>query len=51
MWQRWLIEYPARIVDAWFFTYKLLLAITGFVTLGMVLIVLVLAAFGVRWGW
>lgn len=50
-WQRFLIELPARIVDLWFRVYVTLLAIAGLVTVTMIVIVLLLALFGIRWGW
>lgn len=49
--RRWLIEIPARIVDIWFLAYNVLLLIATIIAVSAVVLLLVLAAFGIRWGW
>lgn len=49
---RWLLlDLPAAIVTLWFRAYYLLIALVTIITVSILLIALVLALFGVRWGW
>lgn len=50
-WRTVLIDIPAGVVDAWVSVYRWALAVTAISTIGVVVIVLLLATFGVRWGW
>ncbi len=49
--RRWLIEYPARAVDLWFLAYRVLFTIATIVAVSTVVLMLLLAALGIRWGW
>ena len=51
MWRRWLVEWPAKAVDAWFVGYRVFLAAFTMITVTALLLMLALALFGVRWGW
>jgi hypothetical protein len=50
-WRRILVEWPAKAVDAWFVGYRVLLTALTIVTVSAVVLMLVLAAFGIRWAW
>jgi len=50
-WRRVLIDWPARAVELWFAAYRILIVLMTIATVSLVLLVLVLALFGVRWGW
>lgn len=50
-WKYWLVDLPARITDAWFRAYHVLLTVVTMVTVTMVIVLLVLAALGVDVGW
>lgn len=50
-WRRLLLNWPAKAVDLWFFGYRALVVGMTIVTVSLVVLVLVLAAFGIRWGW
>jgi hypothetical protein len=50
-WRHWLIEWPAALVDLWFAAYRLLILVLTIITVTGVVLMLVLAAFGIRWGW
>lgn len=47
----WLIDLPARIVDVWFSFYAFLILASATVGIMAALLMLVLAIFGIRWGW
>jgi hypothetical protein len=50
-WRFWLIELPAKALEFWFTFYWTLLTV---ICAGIVLVTvaaLVLALFGIRWGW
>jgi hypothetical protein len=47
----WLIDLPAKIVDGWFRFYWFLLTVVTVVSLAIGALALVLAQFGIRWGW
>ena len=49
--RRWLIDIPALVVDLWFRAYRIYLTIVTMVIVTTVVLMLVLAAFGIRWGW
>lgn len=49
--RRWLIDLPARAVDLWFAGYRAVLLIATIASVTAVVLMLVLAALGVRWGW
>lgn len=49
--RRALIDIPARIIDLWFASYRLLLIVTTMVCVTAVVLMLVLALFGIRVGW
>lgn len=50
-WHRWLIDVPAAIVTTWYRVYWIVLTIATMVAVSTVALMLVLAAFGIRWGW
>lgn len=50
-WRLVLLDGPARLVELWFRAYHALLTGMTIVTVTLVVVTLVLAAFGVRWGW
>lgn len=47
----WIVDVPAKIVDLVGFSYALGVAAGSLVCLTTVGVVLVLYAFGIRWGW
>lgn len=47
----WLIDVPAGIVTIWYRMYVVILAIASIISVGCVTAMLLLAAFGIRWGW
>ena len=49
--RRWLIDLPARIVDLWFMAYHFIILVATILSVTVVVVMLVLAAFGIRWGW
>lgn len=50
-WRTWLIDWPAAIVTLWWAAYRILLMIITMIVVTTLLISLVLAVFGIRWGW
>jgi hypothetical protein len=50
-WWFWLIEVPAAIINVWLFNYRGLLLLTAIATFTVTVLVLALAAFGIRRGW
>jgi hypothetical protein len=49
--RRALIDIPARIIDLWFAWYRMLLTVTTMACVSAVVLMLVLALFGIRVGW
>ena len=50
-WQRILVDIPARLFSLWWTAYGILLTVM-FMALATVMIIgMVLYAFGIRWGW
>ena len=47
----WLVEIPARIIDIWFMLYGFVILAATIISVTAVLATLLLAAFGIRWGW
>jgi energy-converting hydrogenase Eha subunit E len=50
-WRTWLIDWPAAIVSWWWLLYTWYLTIVTMCAVTAVIVLLVLAAFGIRWGW
>ena len=54
-WRYWLIDLPARLTEVGYTWYRLyltaLLIVAAVVVPFMAVTTLVLAAFGIRWGW
>lgn len=50
-WVRVFLEWPARIVELWFAWYRLLLMTATILSVSAVMLMLVLALFGIRFGW
>lgn len=50
-WRRILLEWPARAVDLWFTAYRIVLTVATVIAVTVVVVMLVLALFGIRWGW
>lgn len=50
-WRRYLIDIPVLLVDLWFLAYRVILTVATIVSVTAVVILLVLAALGIRWGW
>lgn len=48
---RVLVLWPAKAVDLWWTGYKYLLMLAAMAGVTAALLVMVLAAFGIRWGW
>jgi hypothetical protein len=51
MLRRFFIDVPAAIVTLWYRVYVVLVALTALTTVTILLLALVLAFFGIRWGW
>jgi hypothetical protein len=45
-WLFWLVTVPARIVDAWFFAYRIVLIISTILSVTIVLVLFLTAALG-----
>jgi hypothetical protein len=51
-WHRLLIEWPAKLFDAWWTMYRLVLTVVVMAIFTTTVIALVLElGFGIRWGW
>lgn len=50
-WRFWLIDLPARITDLWFGLYWFILTVMAVGLAVTFTVSMVLAHFGVRWGW
>jgi hypothetical protein len=49
--RRFLIDIPAKLFDLWLFAYQAVLVAMVLAAMISVTAILVLALFGVRWGW
>ena len=45
------IDWPATIVTVWWLAYRIFLMVVTMITVTVVIAMLVLQCFGVRWGW
>jgi len=51
-WRRVLIEWPARLFDAWWVMYRVVLTLAVMTIFTVTVIALTLElGFGIRWGW